>query len=59
MMSQWSLWKGYPAIVFGDHTRIFKFIEEPFVWVLMVQRFLEPKVELDRKFILLFVFIEH
>lgn len=43
--------EGYPAIVFGDHTRIFKFIEEPFCLGADGAKVLEPKVELDRKFL--------
>nr|WP_205297976.1 restriction endonuclease subunit S [Pantoea sp. Cy-639] len=42
---------GYPAIVFGDHTRIFKFIDEPFCLGADGVKVLEPKVELDRKFL--------
>ena len=43
--------EGYPAIVFGDHTRIFKFIDEPFCLGADGAKVLEPKVELDRKFL--------
>lgn len=42
---------GCPAIVFGDHTRIFKFIDEPFCLGADGAKVLEPKVELDRKFL--------
>ena len=27
-----------PVIVFGDHTRVFKYVDKPFFSVLMVQR---------------------
>ncbi|WP_314018272.1 restriction endonuclease subunit S [Stutzerimonas degradans] len=39
------------AIVFGDHTRIFKFIDEPFCLGADGAKVLEPKVELDKKFL--------
>lgn len=42
---------GCPAIVFGDHTRIFKFIDEPFCLGADGAKVLESKVELDRKFL--------
>ncbi|MCB5226647.1 restriction endonuclease subunit S [Alishewanella sp. 16-MA] len=41
----------YPAIVFGDHTRIFKFINEPFCLGADGAKVLEPKVKLDKKFL--------
>ncbi|MCE4056141.1 restriction endonuclease subunit S [Pseudomonas sp. Au-Pse12] len=40
-----------PAIVFGDHTRIFKFVDEPFCLGADGAKVLEPKVELDKKFL--------
>jgi type I restriction enzyme S subunit len=40
-----------PAIVFGDHTRIFKFIEEPFCLGADGAKVLEPKGKLDKKFL--------
>lgn len=40
-----------PAIVFGDHTRIFKFIGEPFCLGADGAKVLEPKAELDKKFL--------
>jgi len=42
---------GYPAIIFGDHTRIFKFIDEPFCLGADGTKVLEPKTELDKKFL--------
>ncbi|MDT4806193.1 Type I restriction modification DNA specificity domain protein [compost metagenome] len=42
---------GCPAIVFGDHTRIFKFINEPFCLGADGAKVLEPKAELDKKFL--------
>lgn len=42
---------GCPAVVFGDHTRIFKFIDEPFCLGADGAKVLEPKVELDKKFL--------
>ncbi|MGT3929915.1 restriction endonuclease subunit S [Pseudomonas aeruginosa] len=42
---------GCPAIVFGDHTRIFKFIDEPFCLGADGAKVLEPKAELDKKFL--------
>lgn len=42
---------GSPAIVFGDHTRIFKFIDEPFCLGADGAKVLEPKAELDKKFL--------
>ncbi|RMT66835.1 hypothetical protein ALP29_00111 [Pseudomonas syringae pv. avii] len=41
----------FPAIVFGDHTRVFKFIEEPFCLGADGAKVLEPKGELDKKFL--------
>ncbi|UHQ55323.1 restriction endonuclease subunit S [Microbulbifer sp. YPW16] len=40
-----------PAIVFGDHTRVFKFIEEEFCLGADGAKLLEPKVNLDKKFL--------
>ncbi|MDA7022282.1 restriction endonuclease subunit S [Pseudomonas fragi] len=40
-----------PAIVFGDHTRVFKFVEEPFCLGADGAKVLEPKVKLDKKFL--------
>tara|TARA_R110001599_G_scaffold37898_1_gene116915 strand:- start:695 stop:1792 length:1098 start_codon:yes stop_codon:yes gene_type:complete len=40
-----------PAIVFGDHTRVFKFIDEPFCLGADGAKVLEPKVVLDKKFL--------
>jgi len=42
---------GCPAIVFGDHTRVFKFIDEPFCLGADGAKVLEPKAELDKKFL--------
>lgn len=42
---------GCPAVIFGDHTRIFKFIDEPFCLGADGAKVLEPKVELDKKFL--------
>ncbi|MBH3349022.1 restriction endonuclease subunit S [Pseudomonas putida] len=42
---------GCPAIVFGDHTRIFKFIDEPFCLGADGAKVIEPKAELDKKFL--------
>lgn len=42
---------GCPAIVFGDHTRIFKFIDERFCLGADGAKVLEPKAELDKKFL--------
>ncbi|SHJ68665.1 restriction endonuclease subunit S [Pseudomonas luteola] len=42
---------GCPTIVFGDHTRIFKFIDEPFCLGADGAKVLEPKAELDKKFL--------
>lgn len=42
---------GCPAIVFGDHTRIFKFIDEPFCLGADGAKVLEPKAELDKRFL--------
>lgn len=41
----------FPAIVFGDHTRIFKFVHEPFCLGADGAKVLEPKVKLDKKFL--------
>ncbi len=43
--------ESYPSIVFGDHTRIFKFINEPFCLGADGTKVLEPKVSLDKKFL--------
>ena len=43
--------ESYPSIVFGDHTRIFKFINEPFCLGADGAKVLEPKVMLDKKFL--------
>lgn len=43
--------ESYPSIVFGDHTRIFKFINEPFCLGADGAKVLEPKVSLDKKFL--------
>lgn len=43
--------EGCPAIVFGDHTRIFKFVDEPFCLGADGAKVLEPKAELDKKFL--------
>ncbi|MGM0905570.1 MAG: restriction endonuclease subunit S [Pseudomonadota bacterium] len=40
-----------PIIVFGDHTRAFKFINEPFALGADGAKVLEPKVELDKGFL--------
>lgn len=40
-----------PAIVFGDHTRLFKFINEPFCLGADGAKILEPKADLDKKFL--------
>lgn len=40
-----------PAIIFGDHTRIFKFIDVPFCLGADGTKILEPKVNLDKKFL--------
>ena len=40
-----------PAIVFGDHTRILKFIDEPFCLGADGAKVLEPTAELDKKFL--------
>jgi type I restriction enzyme S subunit len=40
-----------PAIVFGDHTRRFKFIEEPFALGADGAKLLKPKVKFDPKFL--------
>lgn len=41
----------FPAIVFGDHTRVFKFVEEPFCLGADGAKVLEPKGALDVKFL--------
>lgn len=40
-----------PAIVFGDHTRLFKYISEPFCLGADGAKVLEPKVDLNKKFL--------
>lgn len=40
-----------PSIVFGDHTRAFKFIEEPFALGADGAKLLEPIVEADKKYL--------
>ena len=41
-----------PVIIFGDHTRIFKFIETPFVLGADGAKILEPKVDyIDKKYL--------
>ncbi|MCU8040419.1 restriction endonuclease subunit S [Shewanella oncorhynchi] len=40
-----------PTIVFGDHTRAFKFIEEPFVLGADGAKVLEPLANLDKRFL--------
>jgi len=40
-----------PAIIFGDHTRAFKFIEEPFALGADGVKLLEPIVEADKKYL--------
>ena len=40
-----------PAIVFGDHTRIFKFIESPFALGADGAKILEPKIPIDKKYL--------
>lgn len=40
-----------PSIVFGDHTRAFKFIEEPFALGADGVKLLEPIVEADKKYL--------
>jgi type I restriction enzyme, S subunit len=40
-----------PTIVFGDHTRAFKYIEEPFALGADGAKVLEPLVQLDKKFL--------
>lgn len=42
---------GGPVVVFGDHTRIFKFIDEPFCLGADGVKVLEPRVELDKRFL--------
>jgi type I restriction enzyme S subunit len=41
----------YPSIVFGDHTRIFKYIDTPFCLGADGAKVLEPKVKLNKKFL--------
>lgn len=40
-----------PTIIFGDHTRIFKFVDVPFCLGADGTKILEPKVNLDKKFL--------
>lgn len=40
-----------PSIIFGDHTRVFKYIEEPFALGADGAKILEPIVRLDKKFL--------
>lgn len=40
-----------PTIVFGDHTRVFKYIEEPFALGADGAKVLEPLVKLDKRFL--------
>ncbi|WP_290525794.1 restriction endonuclease subunit S [Alcanivorax sp.] len=40
-----------PTIVFGDHTRAFKYIEEPFALGADGAKVLEPLVQLDKRFL--------
>ncbi|MDN7125662.1 restriction endonuclease subunit S [Pseudidiomarina sp. 1APP75-32.1] len=40
-----------PTIVFGDHTRAFKFIDEPFALGADGAKVLEPRVKLDKRFL--------
>jgi len=40
-----------PTIIFGDHTRAFKFIEQPFALGADGTKVLEPIEELDKKFL--------
>jgi type I restriction enzyme, S subunit len=40
-----------PVIVFGDHTRAFKYIEDEFCLGADGAKILEPKVELDKRFL--------
>lgn len=40
-----------PTIIFGDHTRIFKYIEHPFCLGADGTKILEPKANLDRRFL--------
>lgn len=44
-----------PAIIFGDHTRVFKFIEEPFALGADGTKLLEPLANLDKKFLFHFL----
>lgn len=40
-----------PTIVFGDHTRVFKYIEEPFALGADGAKVLEPLANLDKRFL--------
>jgi len=40
-----------PAIIFGDHTRVFKYIDQDFCLGADGAKILEPKVDLDKKFL--------
>ncbi|MEG0009316.1 MAG: restriction endonuclease subunit S [Aeromonas sp.] len=40
-----------PTILFGDHTRVFKYIEEPFALGADGAKVLEPLVKLDKRFL--------
>lgn len=40
-----------PSIVFGDHTRAFKFVEEPFALGADGAKLLEPIVDADKKYL--------
>jgi len=40
-----------PTIIFGDHTRLFKFIEQPFALGADGAKVLEPVEKLDKKFL--------
>lgn len=40
-----------PTIIFGDHTRVFKFIEKPFALGADGAKILEPKIPIDKKYL--------